>query len=320
MTPKKTPPSAAEKPAAATKKPAPAKTSKSTALVPWEEQMKAKAALKAKAEVVQTGFKKIGTRGGILTIDDEPIEDNCLDVIIIASCHENQWYETEFNPNKATVPSCYAFSDPEAEVPEDQMAPVKEDVDGGPHAVDNPQGDDNGLCAACWANEWSSDPKGGRGKACKNIRRLLVVTSDAIESAEALAEAEVRGLNVPVMSAKGWSKYVNMLNDDMGRPPEAVVTTIKLVPDAKSQFLVTFKFDTLVNFDQPLWDAMQAKVAEANKDIVAPYPKQADLDAMQPEKPVRPQGRMAQAMAKGKGATKPSGPADKTAPAKKGKF
>ena len=32
----------------------------------------------------------------------------------------------------------------------------------------------NGRCAACGANEWGSDPKGGRGKACSEARILLL--------------------------------------------------------------------------------------------------------------------------------------------------
>ncbi len=281
--------------ATATKKTA----SKSTAVVPWEEEMRKRAQTKAASEKVSGLTSKLSTRGGILSIDDTPVEDNELRVIVISSVFENQLYKEAYNPNRPTVPGCYSFSDPEAESPEDGMAPHED--------ADDKQGDDNGLCANCWANQMGSADI-GRGKACKNIRRLAVITEDALESAEDLINAEVRMLNVPVMSTKNWAKFVNQISEDMGRPPEAVVCLIKVVPDPKSQFQITFKFEELINFDQDLWTAMQKKVNEVNKQIVAPYPHQADLDAANPQ-PVRPQGRMAQAMAKGK-------PAAKGAPAK----
>lgn len=291
-------------PAAATKTAAASKTASKkpgTALMPWEDEMRNRAQRTAKAEAVTGLTKRLSTRGGILAIDETPLEDNELRVIIIGYVHENQYYTEAYNPNTPTVPSCYAFSEPDAEDPEGGMAPHEE--------AEGKQGDDNGLCAACWANQMGSADV-GRGKACKNIRRLAVITEDALESAEALRDAEVRMLNVPVMSVKNWSKFANAINDDMARPPEAVVCLIKVVPDAKSQFQITFKFEELINFDQELWDAMNKKRDEVNKELIAPYPKQADLAAAQP---VKPQGRMSRAMSK-------KGPPAKVAPAKRGKF
>lgn len=282
----------------ATAKKTPAKASKSTAVVPWEQEMANRAARAAKTEKVIGATKRIGIRGGIMTIDDEPIEDNELRAIVLVGIHENQYYDKPFDSKNPTVPVCYAFSDPDAEGnPDDSMAPHEE--------AEGKQGDDNGLCANCWANQMGTADV-GRGKACKNVRRLMLITEDALESAEALREAEVRSLGVPVMSTNNWAKFVNKINDEMSRPPYGVICKIKVVPDAKSQFKVTFAFEELVNFDQDLWEAMQAKVAEVSKEIVAPYPKQSDLDA-QNAAPVRPQGRMAQRMAAQNAAKKPAG-------------
>lgn len=290
-------------------KPAPAKTaakpSKSTAVVPWEAEMAARAQKAAAAAKVQGLTKKISTRGGILSIDDTPVEDNELRVIILSAIPENQYYTSAYNPNQPTVPVCYAFGNPEADDPEDGMAPSDD--------VEDKQGDDDGQCASCWANKMGSADV-GRGKACKNIYRVAVITEDALESAEDLRNAEVRMLNVPVMSVKNLTKYINKINDDMSRPPEAVVTLLKVVPDAKSQFQITFGFEELINFDGDLWEAMKAKRTEVNKDLVAPYPKQEELDAANQAKPVRAHGKLGQKMAQkpagkagaGKGAAAPT--------------
>lgn len=297
---KKTPP---KKDVPAAKKPA-AKTAKTTALVPWEAEMKAKAQLAKQAERLQSLTKKIGTRNCVLTIDDEAVEDNELIGVVIGAVHENQYYDKPFDPKNPTVPVCYSFSEPDSLNPDDGMAPNAE--------AEGKQGDDNGLCANCWANQWRSADT-GKGKACKNIRRLALAMPDALESADDLRDAEVRMLNVPVMSTNNWSKYVHKLSDEVGRTHWGVLTKIKLVPDEDSQFRIQFSFEELITFDQDLWSAMEAKRAEVNQAIVAPYPKQSELDA-QNEKPVRPQGRLAQKMARkvpGKPAAKKAAPGAK---------
>lgn len=293
----KTPAKTAAKPATKTA----AKPSKSTAVVPWEAEMAARAQKAAAASKVQGLTKRISTRGGILSIDDTPVDDNELRVIVVGATPENQYYTSAYNPNQPTVPACYSFGDPEADSPEDTMAPHEE--------AEDKQGDDNGLCANCWANKMGTADV-GRGKACKNIYRLAVITEDALESAEDLRNAEVRMVNVPVMSVKNWTKYVNQINDDMQRPPEAVVTLLKVVPDAKSQFQIKFSFEELINFDADLWQAMKSKRDEVTKDLVAPYPKQEDLDAASQAKPVKAHGKLGQKMAgkapAGKGAAAPA--------------
>lgn len=294
-----------------------------TAIIPWEQEMANRAKKAAKHEVPFSSFKKISTQGGILKVDDEAIPDNNLRVVVIGALHENQYYSQPFDPRNPTVPDCYAFNQPEDEdnKPEDTMFAHAE--------AENPQGQEepgtdgaNGNpCSTCWANVMGSADV-GRGKACKNIRRLALVTEDALESAEALANAEVRMLNVPVMSTRNWAKFVNKVADDMSRDYSGVVATLAVVPDPKSQFVLTFEFEELINFDQELWTAMEAKRAEAMAALNSAYPKQADLDAQKAAKPVRPVGRAAQAMAaaKAKAGAKGGKAAAKPAAKRAGKF
>jgi DNA-directed RNA polymerase alpha subunit len=148
----------------------------------------------------------------------------------------------------------------------------------------------------------------GKGKACKNVRRLALVAEDALESAEDLAIAEVRTLKVPVMSGKGWANYVrNTLGEDLQRPYWGVVTTISLMPDPKSQFKVVFELKELIDFEEKpeLFDALQKKIKETTPQLLAPYPEMEAAPPPPPprargratEKPVKPVGRAAQAMA-----------------------
>lgn len=236
--------------------------------------------------------KAISIRGGILAIDETPVPDNELDVVVICAVHENQMFDGPFNPNSPQVPLCYSFGDPEADDPEESMVPHEK--------AKAPQDEGNG-CAGCWANVMGSADV-GRGKACKNVRRLAVVTSDALDSAADLEVAEVRTLKVPVMSVKGWATYIrSKLSEEINRPYWGVVTTLKVVPDAKSQFKITFTFKELISFDQDLYDAMKAKIREVAPNLTTPYPELEEQEAPPPRgrtAPVRPQGRAAEAMSR----------------------
>jgi hypothetical protein len=55
-----------------------------------------------------------------------------------------------------------------------------------------------------------------------------------------VAAAEVAALRPPVTSIKNYSNYVQTIAATLKRPPLAVVTEIAVVPDAKTQFKVTF--------------------------------------------------------------------------------
>ncbi len=265
-----------------------------TALMPWEGEMKAAAVSQAEGEKLQAGVKRINIANGRMMIDDQPVEGNSLDVVVIGAVFLNEYYSKPYDPRRPTVPDCYAYSkkDPaDPKNPEADMAPA-----------DTVEDQQHTNCAECEKNVMGSADV-GRGKACKNVRRLLLITEDALESAEALTEAEERSLSVPVMSTFNWARYVKtVLAEEVERPYYGVVTTVSVVPDAKSQFKIEFAFKELINFDQELWDAMQKKVRGAYDTLAAPYPSQADLDATANTKPLKPAGKAAQMMQKGKSA------------------
>lgn len=255
---------------------APATKKPGTAIMPWEAQMKAAAVKQsAREKVFSGGLARIQIQNGFMMVDGELVEGNSLDVVALFSVHLNEYYSKPYNPKTPTVPDCYAYGNEEDEDPEATMKP-QDNVENKQQC--DAEGADVDGCADCWANEMGSADT-GRGKACKNVRRLVLVTEDALESAEALAEAEMRSLSVPVMSVRNWAKYVkDVLADELERPYYGVVTTISVVPDPKSQFKINFAFKELVNFDQDLWETMQKKIVEAGKLATEPYPSQADLD------------------------------------------
>lgn len=242
---------AAKKKAAPAAKKAP---SKGTAVIAWQDQMAQAAVKQAAVEKVTGGARSISTRSGILSVDGDPIKGNELRAVVLVSAHENQYFTGAFNPNEIKTPDCFCISlDGEDMVPHADSPDVQCD-----------------SCDACELNVMGS-AETGRGKACKNIRRLMLVTEDAMESGEALNDAEARMLKIPVTSCNNWAKYINRIAEEMQRPSWGVVTLISIVPDAKTQFKLQFEFDSLVQFDQDTMEAMNAKVAELSKEIILPY-------------------------------------------------
>lgn len=264
-------------------KPAAKKAKKpSTDVIKWEDQMREAAKSQVATETVGGQFKSINTKSGVLSIDDSPLKNNELRCVILMAVKENKWYEERYNPDVKSIPACYAFG-----------AENEDTDDMKPHAeAKEPQHE---TCLGCPMNEFGSADT-GRGKACSNIRRLAIVAEGDVTDAAALLEAEVRTLNVSVTSVKNWQKYAHRISEEMERPTWGVVTLLKLVPDAKTQFKLTFSFEELVNFDQDLMDAMVKRRGEVGKDMMLPY--QEPVEEAKPQRKVA--GKKHQPPARGK--------------------
>lgn len=234
--------------ASATAKAAPKKTG--TALVNWEDEL-AKYATEAQAveASVSTG-NFISTKGGRLSYNGGEVPGNKMNVIILDHVLENHFYEGRFDPDTPQSPICFAFGRVE-----DELAPHEKS--------DQPQND---TCAGCPNNEWGTADQ-GKGKACKNIRRLALIPEDGLDD---ISAATVAYLKVPVTSVKAWAGYVNQLAGSLRRPPFGVITEISIVPDPKTQFKVQFAHVDTIQ-DAEVFEAIIAKRSAITEEIMAPY-------------------------------------------------
>lgn len=250
--------------------PTPAKAAKTTAVVKWDVALAARAHAAKKAEASVSVGDFVSLRGGIMSYGGNPVPGNRLDVIVVDSILENTYFDGAYDPDKPQSPACYAFGRDE-----DEMAPHE--------AVAEPVAD---SCAGCPNNEWGSADV-GRGKACKNVRRLALITADALDDGEeGVTDADVAYLKVPVTSVRAWAGYVNQLAAT-DKPPLAFVTEISVVPDAGSQFKVVFKAKSPVE-DGALIGALLAKADVVAQTIAFPY-QPAEAQAAQ-----RPHAKAAQ--------------------------
>jgi hypothetical protein len=146
---------------------------------------------------------------------------------------------------------------------------AEKDEDLKPHPdSEEPQ---TASCEVCTKNAWGSDPGGGKGKACKNVRRLAMVSANDLED---LSKAEVAIAKLPVTSVKNWSTYANQISSVLKIPPLAVITQMSVEPNAQTQFQVHFELlDKITDGGQIT--ALLNKRKDSNTMIFAPYTKNA---------------------------------------------
>lgn len=230
------------------------------------------------------GGRFFSTRAGVLQFDDVSLPGNQMAVIIGSWCLENVYYDTDFDPDNRTPPTCFAFcKDPSKK---DEMGPDPEQLKDDAFDMQATQ------CSDCWANEWQSAAK-GRGKACGNRRRLACLPAgtysgkshdelELIDDADHFRTCEEAFLKVPVTSGKGFDAYVRDIAEQFQKPLFAVYTRVFLTPDSKSQFKVNFELIEPV--DDALIPTLMDRYRKLQETIDFPY---VPFEEEEEEKPAR---------------------------------
>jgi len=277
MTTKKT----TSKKKTAAKKAVAKKTAAGTSLA-RPEDVRASLAKYAKAAAASEkhsgGGSFISTKNGEYTYQGDAL-DNPLRAVVVDFAHVNAYYEGAFDPNSPATPVCFAI----AKSPEDPDEDVEHSMAPHPDAAD-PQAE---TCRECWANAWKSADN-GRGKACKNMRRLALVAAgvDRGEGVETSLEgvdanAEVAMLNLPPSALKYWGGFTKKLANVMGLPPFAVVTDLE-IEDLDTGYTIK---PTVVEElpDETIAEMMALREAVAD-DLTAPYQAQPEAEAPAPRR------------------------------------
>lgn len=231
------------------------KSNRGGALISVEQELLARAQVaKATEESVALG-QFFQLQGGVLAFNGSPIKDNKMEVIVVDHILQNTYYKGKFKADTPQTPVCYAFG--------------RNDKEMKPHQqCSEPQHE---QCKGCEWNEFGTSDL-GRGKACKNGRRLACVSADVLGKPEGISDAPLAYLTVPVTSVRGWAGYVQQLANALGVPPLGVVTEVEVVKDAKTQFKVTFKAKERITDKQAL-SALLARQKLVAGEIAFPFPE-----------------------------------------------
>lgn len=178
---------------------------KSGALAKWGEAF----GDQDRSAIRVTGAQSIGTQGGTFTLGGEDQGDE-LSLCIVDWANLNIWYEGKWKPGVQRGASCFAVgrADCDGLVPDAELPPYHHE------------------CATCPHNEWGSDPEGGRGKACKNIVRLVVAHADDVRNGASPTGVKTYYLNVPVTSVKEFMQLAAVIEDKV--PLCVLETTITI--------------------------------------------------------------------------------------------
>lgn len=237
--------------------------SKTTAVAKWDEELARQAKLAAAMEESTATGNFFSLKGGILAFNDAPVPNNEMGVIILDSVLENVYYEGKYDPDNVQGPLCFAFG-------RDEKAMVPHKI------VIEAENNQHETCHGCPMNEWGSADV-GRGKACRNTRRLALIPAGTFEAGrfkpfndeEQIEKAAIAYMKLPVTSVKGYAAHVKQLANALSRPPHAVYTKVSVRPDPQTQFKVVF--EPLSIIPNELLGAVFKRNEEAAKAIEFPY-------------------------------------------------
>lgn len=162
---------------------------------------------------------------------------NEISVILLDYVFVNQ-FKGKFDPDNRQPPACFAMAENELD-----LVPL-------PSSPEIQNGGD--PCETCWANEFESDDA-GRGKACKNGRRIAVMSAEAWEDddfADYIDSEAVGYLTLPPTTNPTWRAYVNKLGKTAKLPVWGVITTLSFDPEVdypKLEFTATAKLQDILD-------------------------------------------------------------------------
>lgn len=229
----------------------------------WKQRMKDVAIKSAEAEKPTSTF--ISFKSGRLSIGDMLMPGDKIECVVIHSLFHNKWYEQEYDAKRGPVaPNCYAFA-------KDDVADLEYS-----EAAEDPQGNEDGFCTGCPKNEWGSSPKGGRGKACQNSKRVWLFPAGVVNTPEKIARMEPLQCDLPVTSVANYSRFINDIAP-MGLPSFGVICEMSVKPHDTSLFQVHFKVLEKIKDDVVLEALARFNWAMENAPHPT-YPLQSELD------------------------------------------
>ena len=179
-------------------------------VVSIQEALKAQAVALAGRTAPATG-SKIRLSPGKFTLPDGTSTPGPLELVVVDFVSKNTYYPDGFDPRNIVPPTCFAIG-----------TDIKSMVPSPNSPVNQNQGSD---CASCPQNQWESDPKGGRGKACKNSRLMAVLPPDATD------ETPMWLLATSPTGVKSFDAFVAAVATMYEMPPVGSVVTVSLNPN-----------------------------------------------------------------------------------------
>lgn len=239
-------------------------------LVPFDRSILDIAGVSGSENREKVDSARISFKGGKFKFQDSLLGNagNEFWGIVLNFSFVKTFYAKKFKEGEVAFPECFAIS---AEA---------ESKTWEPHANSNVA--QASSCDTCEHNKWGTAPDDGKGKACRDQRRLVVLVADSFKSgAMGLADATLGVLEIAPTSIKHWKKYYNDMRMAYGVDCFAYVTRFYL-DDAFDYPVVRYSLHKFVD-NRELLLALKDKVSkEALEMAMRPYSKQEEQPERQP--------------------------------------
>ena len=197
----------------------------------WEKELAQYAQETETREVSGSGGNFLSARGGVFRFGETEL-DSPLRVVVINWAYENNYFASEYDPDRLSPPDCYALALRHEEL--------------GPNDEQHLAAKQSPVCEGCWASAWGSGQ--GRGKACGEKRRLQLAPVFSDNDLELIRQGAIETVlyKLPVTSVKTWAGYVNKLAKAINRPEWGVITNLHLESDPRTQFRIRPEVDEVI--------------------------------------------------------------------------
>lgn len=183
-------------------------TEETTALTAYDEQLRKELATLG-GMIDPPSSNKISTKGKVFTLPDGKSSPGPLNAVVLDWVSLNVYYPGAYSATNRTGPACFAIGKVIEELTPSDSAPQKQSATN---------------CADCPKNQWGTGV-GGKGKACKNQRRLVLVEPNFTDKSAPMS------LYVSPTGLKSWNEYVRRLAVEQEALPVQVVTQITFDPN-----------------------------------------------------------------------------------------
>lgn len=176
----------------------------------YQEQLAKESAEIASRISSGVGGDRIRSKGNQHFILPDSTEAEELEVVIVDFNSQNMLYDRPYDAKNPIPPACFAIGKNPSE-----LTPSTNSPDAQAES-----------CAACPNNQFNSDPKGGKGKACKNTRLLAMLPSASLDEPD--EDATIWTLSIPPAALAYFDGYVRTLAAKHKVTPTGVITRVTL--------------------------------------------------------------------------------------------
>lgn len=215
------------------------------------DQLLAQAAKEASSNEKSGGVPYLSIKGSKFRMGDDLIGKSLL-AVVVATAYDNAYYDRKYDPDREepVPPACFATNLVQADMEPhaDSPVPVSEN------------------CKICEFNQFKSAPN-GKGKMCKNGRRLLLASVNPQTGEVDLNDLAI--VRIPATSLQGWASYVKKLDAIEKKPAWAVVTKLSFDEEADWPVILPTIHDHI--HDKQMLVDIHSRLPMFNDIVVQPY-------------------------------------------------